>query len=69
MYIYTFIYIHTYIYTYIHIYTYDWVTLLYSRNWHNIVNQLSSNKATALDTKLIPWPRLLFIFSNYKIVV
>ena len=25
-------------------YTYDWVTLLYSRNWHNIVNQLYFNK-------------------------
>ena len=23
---------------------YDWVTLLLSRNWHNIVNQLYSNK-------------------------
>ena len=25
---------------YIYIYTYDWVTLPYSRYWHNIVNQL-----------------------------
>ena len=23
---------------------YDWVTLLYSRNWHNIENQLYYNK-------------------------
>ena len=23
---------------------YDWVTLLYSRNWHNTVNQLYFNK-------------------------
>ena len=23
-----------------YIYIYDWVTLLHSRNWHNIVNQL-----------------------------
>ena len=23
---------------------YDWVTMLYSRNWHNTVNQLYSNK-------------------------
>ena len=23
---------------------FDWVILLYSRNWHNIVNQLSFNK-------------------------
>ena len=22
----------------------DWVTMLYSRNWHNIVNQLYSHK-------------------------
>ena len=26
-----------------HIYIYDWVTLLYSRNWHSIVNQLYIN--------------------------
>ena len=25
-------------------YMYDWVTLLYSRNWHNIVNQLYFHK-------------------------
>ena len=25
-------------------YVYDWVTILYSRNWHNIVNQLYLNK-------------------------
>ena len=24
-------------------YMYDWVTLLFSRNWHNIVNQLYFN--------------------------
>ena len=23
---------------------YNWFTLLYSRNWHNVVNQLYSNK-------------------------
>ena len=23
---------------------YDWVTVLYSRNWHNTVNQLYFNK-------------------------
>ena len=23
---------------------YDWITLLYSKNWHNIVNQLYFNK-------------------------
>ena len=22
------------------LYVYDWVTLLHSRNWHNIVNQI-----------------------------
>ena len=26
------------------VYMYDWVTLLYSRNWHNIINQLYFNK-------------------------
>ena len=25
------------------IYMYDWVTLLYSRNWHNIAHQLYSD--------------------------
>jgi len=29
--------------TYIYIYIYGWVFLLYSRNWHNIVNQLYLN--------------------------
>ena len=27
----------------IYIYIYDWVILLYSRHWHNIVNQLHFN--------------------------
>ena len=27
-----------------YIYMYDWVTLLDSRNWHNIVNQVYFNK-------------------------
>ena len=35
-------YIHIYIYIYIYIY--DWVTLLYSRNWCNVVNQRYFNK-------------------------
>ena len=26
------------------VFMYDWVTALYSRNWHNTVNQLYSNK-------------------------
>ena len=26
------------------VYVYDWVTMLYSRNWHNTINQLYSNK-------------------------
>ena len=32
--------VYIYIYIYIYIYMYDWVTMLYSRNWHNTVNQL-----------------------------
>ena len=36
--VYIYIYIHT------HTYIYDWVTLLCSRNWNDIVNQLYSNK-------------------------
>ena len=27
-----------------YVYIYDWVTLLYSRNWHNTVNQLYFDK-------------------------
>ena len=44
MYIYTHTHICIYTHTHTHIYTYDWVTMLYSRNWHNIVNQLYFNK-------------------------
>ena len=33
------------------LYMYDWVTLLYSRNWHNIVNQLCLNKKIILKKK------------------
>ena len=29
---------------------YDWVTLLYSRNWHNTVNQLYFNKNKSKNT-------------------
>ena len=52
------IYIHTYIYIYTntHIYIYDWVTLLYSRNCHNIVNQLYFNFKKTKHTLAI-WSR------------
>ena len=33
------------------VYMYDWVTLLYSRNWHNIVNQFYFNKKHFLKEK------------------
>ena len=36
------VYIYIYIYTYIYIHT--WVTLLYNRNWQNLVNQLYYTK-------------------------
>ena len=32
-----------YIHLYPYIWIYDWVTLLYSRNWHHTVNQLYFN--------------------------
>ena len=38
------VYIYIYIYVYIYVYMYDWVTLLYSRNWPNVENQLYTNK-------------------------
>ena len=46
MYVHICMYTHIYTYVCIHIYThmYDQVILLYSRNWHNIVNQLYFNK-------------------------
>ena len=43
MYIYVYMYICIYD-IYIYMYMYDWVPLLYSRNWHNIVNQVYFNK-------------------------
>ena len=33
-----------YIYIYIYIYMYDLATMLYSRNWHNTLNQAYFNK-------------------------
>ena len=33
-----------YIYIYIYIYIYDWVAMLFSKNWHNTVNQIYFNK-------------------------
>ena len=40
-----------YIYIYIYIYIYDWATLLHSRNWHNIINQLYFIKNVKKITK------------------
>ena len=37
----------------------DWVTMLYSRNWHDIVNQLCSNKKNA-TTQPCPLMNVLF---------
>ena len=37
----------------LYIYIYDWVTLLYSRNWHNIINQLYLNDNNFKRTKQI----------------
>ena len=34
-----------------YIYMYDWVTNMYRRNWHNIVNQLFFNKKKKLKIK------------------
>ena len=35
--------VYIYMYIYIYMYTYNWVTLLYSSNWHNIVIQFDFN--------------------------
>ena len=41
-------------------YVYDWVTLLYSRNWHNIVNQLYFNT----KIKKISYKDILYHMGN-----
>ena len=41
---------------------YDWVTLLYGRNWHNIVNQLYFNKKKVF---LKNWGKMLSYDKNH----
>ena len=57
---------------------YNWITLLYSRNWHNIVNQLhfnkNKNKKPNQQTKNNSYTTLLAEmgttddFSNFKVL-
>ena len=42
-------------YIYIHTYMYNWITILYTRNGHNIVNQLYLNFLKFLKAKLYRW--------------
>ena len=35
------------------IYMYDWVALLYSRNWQNVVNQLCANKKKSFKIRIM----------------
>ena len=37
------------------IYAYNWVTLLYSKDWHNIVNQLYYNQNWSINQILPLW--------------
>ena len=50
-----------------------WVTLLYSRNWRNIVNQLHFNKknfkCTFAPKRLINFYLLLFFLSSYWSII
>ena len=46
------------------IYMYDWVTLLYSRNCHNIVNQLYFNKNIFASKKESSWNLPLGIYNS-----
>ena len=34
------------------VYVYNWITLLYSRNYHNIVNQLYFNKTLRIKKRI-----------------
>ena len=43
-------YIYIYLYVCVFVCVCDWVTLLYSRNWHNIVNQLYFNNNNNKNT-------------------
>ena len=46
-----YIHTHTYIYAHTHIHIYIWITLLYTRNEYNIINQLYSIKANKENEK------------------
>ena len=51
------------------IYMYDWVTWLYSRNWHNIVKQLYFNKKFLKECiYMYDWATLLYSRKWYNIV-
>ena len=43
----------------LYIYVCDWVTMLYSRNWHNAINQLYCNKKKIKFKKILSPPWLL----------
>ena len=51
---------------------YNWITLLYSRNYHNIVNQLYFNKTLKMDKKecisMYNWVTLLYSRNWHSIV-
>ena len=47
-------------YTHIYTYTHNWVILLYSRNWHNTVNQLYFNKNKEMEF----FPSILELWTN-----
>ena len=52
---------------------YNWVTMLYSRNWHNVVNQLYFNKIKNKNKKQKKNPRgtccLKFTFLNFSLIL
>ena len=49
------------------IYVYDWVTMLYSRNWHDIVYQLYFNKKTQTKKIIVNLITLSFSQLLYEI--
>ena len=60
-------YINIYVYTQsLYVYIYDWINWLYSRNWHNIVNQPFSNFKNKKINNLTRWGIQLHKLCNFS---
>ena len=45
----------------VYLYIFNWITFLYNRNWHNIINQLYLSKKKILNKVPLPGQNLLFV--------